>query len=122
MFSGANTFVAFLHGAGTDPFEAKGTVFAAAFAEEREGRTVNRTDRSTVFVKLSIRSFGVSGVERDTGTFKTEIVFQYGVVLVGIEGGIADEGFEGQAGMGVEEIRKNRLQRSGIADLFINIG
>ena len=72
MFAGADTFAAFLHGAGTDPFEAKGAVFAAAFADEGEGGTVNRADRSTVFVKLSIRSFGVSGVERDTGAFETE--------------------------------------------------
>lgn len=112
MFTGADSFAADQHRAGTDPFETRRTIFTAGFAEEGKGRTVSGADRRTVFIEDSVGnagSLGVSCVERNAGSFKVEIVHQDGVVLVGIKGGITDEGFERELRMRGEEVRKDGL-------------
>ena len=112
VFTGADSFTALLHGTLTDPFETKRTVFTAGSAEISKGRAVNRTDGSTVFVKHGIGAFGISDVERDAGSVEKEVILQDGIVVIGIESGIGNEGLEGHIGMSVEEIRKNRFKRS----------
>ena len=112
VLTGADSFAALLHGTVTDPLEAKGTVLPAGSAEISKRRAVNRTDGRAVFVKHGIGGFGISDVERDAGSFKVKIVLQHRVVIVRIESGIGNEGLEGHIGMGVEEIRKNRIKGS----------
>jgi hypothetical protein len=53
MVAGANAGRTLLNGARANPFEARGTVFAAGFAEESEGHAGNRTNRGTGGVKVS---------------------------------------------------------------------
>lgn len=125
MFTGADSFAADLHRAGTDPLKTWRTIFTAGFTEEGKGRTVSGADRRTVFIESGIGnagSLGVSCVERNAGSFKVEIVHQDGVVLVGIKGGISDEGFEREMRMRGEEVRKDGLKGSRIADFLIDIG
>ena len=110
MFTGADSLAADLRRAWTNPLETRRTVFASGFTEEGKGRTVRRTDRGTVYVEGSIGNtgrLGVSCVEGNADSFKVKIVHQDRVVLVGIEGGITDEGFERETRMRGEEIRKD---------------
>ena len=57
MFAGADSFVAFLHRAMADPLESEGAVLTTTLSEISEGSTVNRTNRSAVFVEHGIRTF-----------------------------------------------------------------
>ena len=76
---------------GTNPLVAQGTVFTAGFTQTSELLSVKRTHRIPKFIEIRVRGFGISFVKRDTGSFKVEFIFQHGIVIVRIAGGIAQE-------------------------------
>ena len=82
-------------------------MLSSALAHTSELFLCARTDRITVFIEFVGRSFCVSGIERNAGAPETEVIFEHGIVVVRVEGSVAEKGIKFLVRMQLEEIREN---------------
>lgn len=92
-----------------DPLETSGTVLAFGETLKDKRGSISRANRRAICVELGDFTGRITRINGDAHSVEMELITEQGVIVVGIESGIAQESLERERWMGEEEIVKDGL-------------
>lgn len=106
----------------TDKFETHRAVLAPANAVKGHGDVVSGTKRDAMLIQISEAGRGSAArVDGDHSSLEPVFPQQRAIQLVGVKGGVTQEGGVTQRGMGVMEIPQDRQKGLRVSKLLVRI-
>lgn len=106
----------------TDKFETHRAVLAPANAVKGHGDVVSGAKRDTVLIQISGAGHGSAArVDGDHSSLEPVFPQQRAIQLIGVKGGVTQEGGVTQRGMGVMEIPQDRQKGLRVSKLLVRV-